>query len=145
MALGKPVAMSRPIYETEADRANEAAVMETLFERWRCQGLRMPKLCGVDYALYRNGRLMAWVEIKCRSNPQSQYDTYAVSEAKMLAGRALAEQTNLPFMLVVQWTDCLGWVQPERYEVRSGGRRDRADAQDIESMAHIPIAEFKLL
>ena len=145
MALGEPVAMSRPIYETEADRANERRVADILLDRWRCTAVKLPRRYEIDYALSRGNRVMAWAEVKCRTNPREQYPTYMVALGKVIAGLDLAQRTNLPFMLVVQWTDSLGWVTPKLDAIHIGGRHDRGDGDDEEPVAHIPITEFKLL
>ena len=131
--------------ETPQDLANEAKVGHLVFERWHCRAEKMSTRYEVDYALLRRGKVMAWAEIKCRKNIRAKYDTYAVGLRKIMSGQALATATNLPFLLIVRWTDALGWIAPEMNDVRWGGRFDRNDAQDIEPMVHIPISAFKLI
>jgi len=137
--------MSRPIYETPADLVNERRVADALLERWRCNAVKLPRRYEIDYALSRGNRVMAWAEVKCRTNPREQYPTYMVALGKVLTGLNLSQRTNLPFMLVVQWTDSLGWVTPTFDAIHIGGRHDRGDREDEEPMVHIPIADFKLL
>lgn len=138
--------MTRPLYESQADRTNEQEVATDLFRYWRCTAAKLPIRYEVDYALCRNGQIMAWAEIKCRTTPRGLYPTYMVSLGKVLAGLELQKRTNLPFLLVVRWSDSLGWISgPTAREVTFGGRRDRADAADIEPMVHIPINQFALL
>jgi len=137
--------MSRPIYETPADLVNERRVADALLERWRCNAVKLPRRYEIDYALSRGNRVMAWAEVKCRTNPREQYPTYMVALGKVLTGLNLSQRTNLPFMLVVQWTDSLGWVTPTFDAIHIGGRHDRGDCEDQEPMVHIPIADFKLL
>ena len=137
--------MSRPLYESASDRANEQAVADVLLERWRCSAVKLPISYELDYALTRNGTVMAWAEVKCRRVAREHYPTYMVSLRKVLAGLAMAERTNLPFLLLVQWTDALGWVTPAARNIQLGGRHDRGDSADVEPVIHVPIAEFKLL
>jgi hypothetical protein len=42
----------------------------------------------------------------------------------------------------------VGWllyVEPNSYEIMRGGRYDRNDLRDIESVIHIPIQDFQLI
>jgi hypothetical protein len=137
--------MRRPLYESQEDLANEKATIDRLAAHWRCVAVKLPIRYELDYGLCRNGDLMAWAEVKCRKVPREKYPTYMVSLGKVLAGLELAERTNLPFLLIVQWTDALGWIQPSARAVQMGGRRDRADCADVEPVVHIPIKDFKLI
>lgn len=135
----------RPTYESPTDLSNEQAVADLMAHRWRAEPVKLPIQFRVDYALFRNGWIAAWAEVKCRSNASDRYDTYMLSLAKVQAGNRLAAAHGVPFLLVVRWTDAIGWVQPTAGDVRIGGRRDRGDAQDIEQVVHIPITDFRAL
>ena len=74
------------------------------------------------------------------------YNTYLLSSAKVMSAHTLTRATGLPCFLVVQWTDCLGWIDLETTEplyVGWGGRIDRNDSQDMEPVMHYDILEFK--
>jgi hypothetical protein len=46
----------------------------------------------------------------------------------------------------VRWTDAIGICPvPVEHSLGTGGRTDRGDALDIESVVHIPIDRFKLI
>ena len=137
--------MSRPLYESGLDRANERAVADVLLERWRCSAVKLPISYELDYALVRDGTVRAWAEVKCRRNARDRYPTYMISLRKVLAGLAMAERTNLPFLLLVQWADALGWVTPSARGIQIGGRHDRGDSADVEPVIHIPIDTFSIL
>lgn len=59
----------------------------------------------------------------------------------------IAERSGVPLMVVTKWADNLGYLRvrdPHRYPVKTGGRTDRGDEQDIEALYDIPIGKFRL-
>ncbi len=138
--------MNRPIYETEDDRAAQRRVVEVLQICWRCRVEETPPLYCVDYRAKR-GEGTALIEIKVRDNEMRRYATYMISLRKIETAIDLATELRHTFLLVVKWTDAIGWVIPRRgeFEIDVGGRRDRGDALDIERVALIPIDYFKVL
>ena len=140
--------MSRPAYESEQDRGNEDRIIDLVCKKWKAKAEKLPKRYIVDYGLYRDGELKAWAEIKCRNVPRSQYPTFFISLEKWLKGRELAIRTNVPFLLIVEWTDGLRYLDARQYPqppIKSGGRDDRDDWQDIEPMVHLQHEWFKVL
>tara|TARA_R110000868_G_scaffold261331_3_gene519437 strand:+ start:11080 stop:11466 length:387 start_codon:yes stop_codon:yes gene_type:complete len=101
----------------------------------------------VNYALYKNGRLITLVEVKCRRTAMWQFPTLIMSTRKLDRAYELAERSGVPLMVVTKWADNLGYLRvrdPYRYPVKTGGRTDRGDEQDIEALYDIPIGKFKL-
>lgn len=137
----------RPIYETTGDLHNEKAVGGLLCRKWQCEIAKMPRSYHVDYVAYQGSTLKAWLEIKCRNNPMDQYSTYSISMMKVMNGARLAEFTGLPFLVVVRWTDVVGYINPVESDhgLQIGGRKDRGDWQDTEAMCHFDISRFQLL
>ena len=138
---------SRPTYEKSSDIANEERVAEKLSEMWELDNWqRNPLRYPVDISLMRGNRIKAFAEIKCRNVSSCTYSTYLLSAGKVMSAHTLTRATGLPCFLVVQWTDCLGWIDLEMTEplyVGWGGRIDRDDSQDMEPVMHYDILEFK--
>src|SRR5690606_34328492 len=133
--------MSRPRYETPADLAGERAIAELVEQEWKAQLQKLPEQYKLDYAAYRDGELVAWLEIKCRSHAADAYPTLILSVAKWHAGVALAVTTGHPFILVANFVDGAKFVRYSRGKVLDvrygpGGRTDRGDAQDREPVIH---------
>ena len=102
--------------------------------------MKMPHLCFVDRLAARDGCVKAWLEIKCRTNDFSKYPTYMISARKIRDGLHLSDITGVPFILVVSWSDCIKFTQVTgNYPTRSGGRYDRNDALDVETVCDIPL------
>ena len=78
---------------------------------------------------------------------KDQYDTYMISVGKVMSAHSLTKATSLPCLLVVRWSDAIGWIDLEmtaQKYVGWGGRVDRKDAQDMEPVLHYDIEAFKL-
>lgn len=134
----------RPRYEAPEDRENELAAIGHLCREWNCGAQKLPVSYCVDFALVRNGRIFAWAEVKCRTNPSNHYPTYMIALNKIIAARRLVEGSVGFFILVVQFTDGLfHWRDyGNRLAIQFGGREDRGDWQDKEPVAMIPMSEF---
>lgn len=137
----------RPMYEDDASLSAEVNVIEKLSKQWKVDPIKLPIAYYVDYAMTMDGAVKCWLEVKCRHCTKDQYPTYFISAKKISNGIALAETTGKPFLLAVQWKDCLGWIDVKRgdFDIRVGGRADRNDWQDIEPMAHFNTDKFNIL
>ena len=136
----------RPTYETDADLANEVEIKEILSDQWKVAFHKMPRSYNIDWLLVdADGMAKAFVELKCRSNPSTQYPTLMLSLHKWMHGKELAREINGVFLVVVRWTDGLFYCIPQECEVTFGvgGRTDRGDDQDVEPVVHIPVSCFK--
>lgn len=141
--------MVRPSYESESDRDNEAAVIGRLRAVWGFSAAKLPRWYEVDYAACRGEDIVGWLEVKHRGR---SYPTYRVSLKKWRAGLALSAMTRMPFLLVVCWPErgasVIRYVEANRgtpFRVVFAGRQDRGDSQDMEPMAEIDMAHFRLL
>ena len=76
--------MNRPLYETQADRDNEAAMADILQRRFDCRLTKMPIKYSLDYMATRKGSAVAFIEVRQRKNPMAQYPTYMLSMYKMI-------------------------------------------------------------
>ena len=142
--------MVRPIYETEADRKRESSAIEAFAKRY--EGLTieaMPRHHRADYKASKGDMVVAYIEVKTRTCSSKQYFTYHISKSKLDSLVRLAEGTNAIPVLLVQWTDRSGWIGVKNYlesaTFKKGGRWDRGDALDVETMAEAPINLFKFL
>ena len=116
-----------------------------LEQRWNCTLRKLPIAYRVDCALFRAGKLSAWVEIKCRGK---RYAEMFLSLHKYMAGRDLAVASGVPFIIVYAFAD--GGILSVKTDDRTplidvGGRTDRNDWQDIEPMVVLKINEMTLL
>jgi len=146
--------MPRPMYETATDRKNERVIAEMLERRWDCDADKLKIACEVDYSLTREGRIVAVMEIKCRNYDYDTLDGLGgliLSAHKWQAGRRWKETHNIAFILVLGLTDGVFVYRlkaedpwPEM-KLKTAGRRDRGDAQDIEPCVIIPMQKFQKL
>jgi hypothetical protein len=133
----------RPKYESAADRGNQHYVLSKL---GRAFGLEA-EVPTEEYAFYDgmfsfNDRKCV-VEVKTRKNERNRYPTYMLSKRKYDALCGVANQ-NIDALLAVQWTDQLGVIQlPTEHTVSTGGRYDRSDPMDVETVVLIPVTKFK--
>jgi hypothetical protein len=83
--------------ETDADLFNEGEVVLACCERWRCACVKTLPRSPIDYRLVRGSELVAWAEIKCRTNASTLYTEYMVDAEKVWKGIGLAVIDEVPF------------------------------------------------
>jgi len=132
------------IMETDADRKREKTVASKIEQAWNCQLVEMPKLSWFDYCASRDGKIVAYIEIKTRTNSQDAYSTYMISATKITKGLNAARVLRIKFLLVVQFTDALMFVDVSKAKF-SLGIADRKDVNCIEVVLQIPMNEFKTI
>lgn len=135
----------RPIYETDKDLRNELSLSNIVSKQWKCTMQKLQPRDHFDYAAVRNGEVVAFIEMKTRSNKMQHYPTYMISMTKVINASITGISTGLPCFLVVQWVDGVGYVNMGNVKttVKMGGRTDRSDPQDVEPVCHIDIGLFK--
>lgn len=134
--------MNRPRYEVAEDRAKEEAVAARVFSQFVRH--KLPDRYSVDWALFKDGTLYGWAEIKCRNK---FYPRPFVSLGKVMEGLRLANNTGTPFFLVFQFPDGIfakriKETDLERGNIMHGGRQDRGDWQDMEPVILFDIKSF---
>jgi len=139
--------MNRPMYETPESLKNEDEVAQKISAAWNTKLNKIPIKYRVDYAAERNGKIVAWIEVKCRTYNMNDFDTFMLSLDKYNASVELGKITNLPVTLVVRWKDKIGYADLLhcRGVIKMGGRKDRGDPQDVEPAVYIPIEDFREL
>jgi len=142
--------MTRPQYETAADRTREgkvAAAFATAFKDVVVS--KLPYGDRADFLLTQRGIDAAYIEIKTRTCTSKTYATYHVSKDKLEALRDKAAADSLAPVLVVQWKDRIGFINVNEYlaaaTFKQGGRWDRNDPYDVEEMAEVAIDKFQFL
>lgn len=135
---------ARPIYENGETLAAEEATIRKAAKVWRCEYRKLPRQYRVDWAMVRAGKIAAWVECKFRRNESTRYPTLFLSLGKVMAGLELSRMTGLPFILLVEWTDMVGYLKVQGIgPLRFGGRTDRGDWQDTEPLVDFSIGDFR--
>lgn len=133
--------MTRPVFETEADRAREAAVAAALSLAWDCTMVPAARLAGYDYLAVR-GTDRAVVEIKSRLN-RAPEDFGGVlflnlhKRASLLAARPAGAAAVFAWHFPgrVLWVDVVNAPWP----VEARGRTDR-DGLDVRACYRVPLS-----
>ena len=139
------------IYETSADRSAELEIAGVIETTMKCRMFKMPMRYGLDFMAMREGKAVAFIEVKDRKCMSTTYDTYMIGLHKLMTAQGLSRVSGLPCMLVVRWQDRLGMVKlpegaiPEWWHISNGGTTKSNDARDIEPVVHIPVARFRVL
>lgn len=140
--------MRRPIYENESNRQDERDAAKKI-EAWAsCKLTKLPYKDNIDWKATRDGKTVAFIEFKKRTNRRDQYSTYMIAHKKWLNGLKMASQYGVPFLLCIQWTDGLHYLvcqDDTPIIIASGGRTDRNDKKDIEQMVYIDTSLFKMI
>ena len=145
--------MKRKTYETAEDRANEQRICNYISKAWKCDLKKsLPYRYVVDRGCFRDGLLMAWIEIKCRPKLKYQImENYEIGLYKIMKGVELSYITDVPFFLVVQFSDKILYYKCDNSTITAsnigwGGRtKTGRDDQDQEPMLRINIGEFSSL
>lgn len=138
----------RPVYETQNDRDNEAAVIQAVCQRWNCTAVKSPALSGSDVYFDRGDTRLAHAEIKCRTHTFKTYPDFFISAAKLRSGLERARLARVVYVLIVRFTDGIYWAYINEATVadwccRPAGRDDRNDKRDKELCVFIPLKKFK--
>lgn len=140
--------MTRKRYETQADRDREALVAKRFEAHFvdRPFNMKLEKLPQghrADFLVLRDGVPAGLMEVKTRTCNSNDYKTYHISKDKLDTLVALADEESLTPILLVQWTDAIGYVYIKNYlrhaTFKEGGRWDRGDKFDVEIMAEANI------
>ena len=140
--------MARKMYETAEHLAKERSVADELEFSWKCRCKKLSYKNIVDFAICRDNIIHGWVEIKNRSIAHNHSDLYMISMHKINAARQLARETNLPFALVINFTNGIYFYKDrgEEHLLKWGGRYiTQRDDQDLEPCYYININLFKRL
>lgn len=105
----------------------------------------------IDWWLEKDGRTVAYAEVKRRYNDREKYPTIFLAFRKWLALFVSHAYTGVPALFVVGWDDSIGWLDVSSFSVNPlmltiGGRSDRPDAKnDREPIIEVPISDMRVL
>lgn len=143
----------RPIYENAKDLRSEKNLISHVSDCWNVVSCKLPMSYKIDYAMYRmdtgtsasaSENLVGFAEVKCRTHKFGTFPTYIISLAKVMEARRLAIETDTKSLLIVSWTDKIGFLDFfSHHQIRHGGRADRNDWQDQEPVCHFDLKHFK--
>jgi hypothetical protein len=142
------------IYETEADRANERAIIKMICERvgWHPKRVKkLPRLHELDWVIYRsNGYdVLGFLEIKRRPGIYFGYPGgYYIANTKVIIADKIRAARKLGTRLVVYFPnkpDEIWWTKLNGpYRTKMFGRDDRPDdPKAIEECAVIEWSDFE--
>ena len=138
----------RPTYEVSQDLLNEQDIILRFIDHFggHLTPFKMPIQYKLDFCLGDGSSAKVFAEVKVRKNNKEKYSTYIISLSKVMAAKSIKESTGLDTVIIVGWTDCIGYTNLNNdWPIKVGGRTDRNDWQDIEPLAHIPISEFTVI
>lgn len=132
--------------ETEHNLKMEMLTIAEIGTAWKCEPVKLPQYCQLDFALTREGKIKAFAEVKCRTFPRDRFKTSLIHLHKMMYARQVAFETGIPTFLIVRWTDWIGACSFKvDFATTIGGRRDRGIERDYGLMAEVPINEFHMV
>ena len=125
---------------------------EDMFKRaiekhWRCSLEKLPLDYRLDFALIKNKKIQAWVELKNRNLQSDDFNDSMINLNKWMKAKELRDSTNIPTILAVRYKDKDLWcalADDTEREVRWGARTKNTRAwQDIGPAVHINLTAFK--
>lgn len=136
----------RPTYQKERDEKNKEEAIDQVCLYLKGDELeRLGMFSAADYMIYKKNKITHIVQLKTRNNCSFDYPTYMISHNKWKNFIALAELNECKAVLVVRWADKIGiLIDREPDFVQHGGRYDRNDPYDMESMAHFYVKNFTM-
>ena len=138
----------RPTYERSEDRRNEQRVVDVIRREYGLESLQLPPFAAADILVLNEDRsLRYWCEIKTRRIAFGTYRSLNISLDKVERLQRLEAMTKVPALIVANLTDGVFFhrcpIAGSFIETERGGRTDRGDAKDIETMACLSWDKFK--
>ena len=142
--------MSRPLYETKANLDEELQVMQAFAKRYGYSFKKIPIQYRMDFAVFRDKKMLGLVEVRCRTFSWNKYSTLIMSMAKLMHMQTYSNM-NIPVTLLLKNADGLWWwkYNPSGIEYFGwggrfiGGNAKPRDDQDEEPVGHIHRNEFR--
>ena len=101
----------------------------------------------IDFKILNGDAFLGILEYKRRYFSYGKYPDVMLSEHKYLAGKAISEKDNVPFLFVVELNDGTYYTELDGdYKVTYSGRTVQTrDKWDIENVIHVPMVDFAKL
>ena len=134
--------MFRPIYESKEDLVQEKSVADFAASKWDCAFAKLKKAYALDYAIFKDKKIVSFAEIKCRNYSMEKLDSmggFMISLHKWIEAKNVCDTSKVPFTLLVGTEDGIWYHKTEDFlndGVSIGGRYDRNDSQEI-GRAHV--------
>ena len=109
------------IFETESDLNNELYVIKEFCKSKKCEYSKLPKW-DLDFLIHKNGKGVAFVEVKCFNNSYSKFDTQMINLRKL--NGLLRANEYLPSYFVCKYTDGIYYIHVkdiQSVDIRHGG------------------------
>lgn len=107
--------------ETDANREAETLVLKKVAQATGETINRMPLMYSLDGAALSGGRIVRYIEVKCRDITFRQYpEGLYLSVNKIAMARLLQATLNIRTDLVVEFTDCIKWCPIDSWNRQRG-------------------------
>ena len=133
-------------YQTDSDKARQGDMVSTLARIWRFDPVDQGEFAVIDYKCVRDGKVVAFLEIKSKFCGFKDYSTYICTCKDIDTGLSLSKEHGVPFIIAVKWNDFWGYlkVTHNNYKSRQSGQMNRNDPNDYLTMCYlIPMTEFR--
>ena len=138
--------LMQKLYENQGHLDDESAIVATICEWSDTDAYKLPMKNRLDYVLYRGRKISSLLEVKRRHCDMRRYPDFMIAANKVMYARQISEYFGLKCFLAVQWNDALGLVNMKQHKrIWLNGRKDRADADDIELQAYYDIDDFQII
>lgn len=127
--------------------AGEDMFKKAIENYWNCKLEKLPIDYRLDYALIKNNKIRAWVELKNRDLNSTDFDDSMINLNKWMKAKEFRDSTNIPTILAVRYKDADLWcalTDDTHIKIKWGARtKNTRDWQDIGPAVHIYLTEFK--
>jgi hypothetical protein len=146
------------IFQNEEDENNENGIAKILEREWGCEIRRWPKLHHIDWYAIKDGRISAFLELKCRYNHKDKYPTTYLPVAKWLSLQLVsafgAVSPAPPGIFVVAFTDAkICWIPVDRVcasrfifsKKGSDSGSSHVDRSPLQPTIEVPISDMNTI
>lgn len=141
----------RPLYETEDNLEKERSLALFFEQVFQCTLKKMPIRYHLDFAVERDDRIRAFLEVKTTKYSVAAHKSYGgfkLSFAKWCAAEQMCRVGNVPFILLVGFPDAPRYLRTDDF-MHEGlvewGRQDRGDSQDMEPAVLLSMDRFVMV
>lgn len=135
-----------PTFATDEDRRNENAVSTILEATWKCELRPFGTLSPLDRYAIRDGRMVAIVEIKCRSHSSDRFATVFLNLRKWNSMMLACVGHGVPAVFVVKFTDRTGFINVAEIDasrIKIAGCSQRVKSgSDIEPVIEVEVSQL---
>lgn len=133
--------------ETAGDLDREARIGARISAAWHVTLCKMPGPYPIDWYAERQGRVIAWVELKTATYPSDRYGTAVISLRKLeeLLGHSAWGRAGL---FVVAFTDGAWYIEAREIDKSHAevlARRHNRRPEDTEPVVKVPLTDMRCL